>query len=66
MRLGLNWADAATVVVSTMGIYVAFLVFIHIIGQRTMATRPPSSTRSSVVSPPMGPHRSGEGIRRDL
>jgi len=37
MRLGLNWADAATVVVSTVGIYVAFLVFIQIIGQRTMA-----------------------------
>ena len=37
MRLGLSWTDAAAVVVSTIGIYVTFLVLIRIVGQRALA-----------------------------
>ena len=37
MRLGLTWLEAADVVVSTIGIYVAFLVLIRIAGQRAVA-----------------------------
>ncbi len=38
MRLGLSWTDAAAVVVSTIGIYLTFLVLIRIVGQRALAT----------------------------
>jgi len=38
MRLGLSWTEAATVVVSTIGIYLTFLVLIRIVGQRALAT----------------------------
>jgi uncharacterized membrane protein YcaP (DUF421 family) len=38
MRLGLSWIDAATVVVSAVGIYLAFLVLLRIVGQRAVAT----------------------------
>src|SRR3954451_3838065 len=38
MRLGLSWTEAATVVVSTIGIYLTFLVLIRIVGQRAFAT----------------------------
>lgn len=37
MRLGLQWTDAAAVVVSTIGIYLTFLVLIRIVGQRALA-----------------------------
>ncbi len=37
MRLGLSWTDAATVVVSTVGIYLGFLVLLRIVGQRALA-----------------------------
>ncbi len=37
MRLGLSWTDAATVVVSTIGIYLTFLVLIRMVGQRALA-----------------------------
>lgn len=37
MRLGVSWTDAATVVVSTVGIYVAFLLLLRIAGQRAVA-----------------------------
>jgi uncharacterized membrane protein YcaP (DUF421 family) len=37
MRLGLSWTDAATVVVSTVGIYLAFLVLLRIVGQHAVA-----------------------------
>ena len=35
--MGLSWIDAATVVVSTVGIYLAFLVLLRIAGQRAVA-----------------------------
>ena len=38
MRLGLSWAEAATVVVSTIGVYLTFLVLVRIVGQRALAT----------------------------
>jgi uncharacterized membrane protein YcaP (DUF421 family) len=37
MRLGLSWIDAATVVVSTVGVYLGFLVLIRLVGQRALA-----------------------------
>ena len=37
MRLGLGWVDAATVVVSTIVVYLAFLVMLRIVGQRALA-----------------------------
>jgi hypothetical protein len=37
VRLGLGWADAATVVVSAIGVYLAFLVLLKIVGQRALA-----------------------------
>jgi uncharacterized membrane protein YcaP (DUF421 family) len=37
MRLGLSWMDTATVVVSTVGVYVGFLVLIRVVGQRALA-----------------------------
>jgi uncharacterized membrane protein YcaP (DUF421 family) len=37
VRLGLSWADAATVVISAVGVYVAFLILIRIVGQRALA-----------------------------
>ena len=37
MRLGLSWTEAATVVVSTVGIYLGFLVLLRIVGQRAVA-----------------------------
>jgi uncharacterized membrane protein YcaP (DUF421 family) len=37
VRLGLSWADAATVVVSAVGVYLAFLLLIRIVGQRALA-----------------------------
>jgi len=38
MRLGLQWADAATVVVSAVGVYVGFLILVRLVGQRALAT----------------------------
>jgi uncharacterized membrane protein YcaP (DUF421 family) len=37
MRLGLAWTDAATVVVSAVGVYVGFLALIRMVGQRALA-----------------------------
>ena len=38
MRLGLSsWADAATVMISAVGVYLAFLILIRIVGQRALA-----------------------------
>lgn len=37
MRLGLSWTDAATVVVSTVGVYLAFLLLLRLAGQRALA-----------------------------
>jgi uncharacterized membrane protein YcaP (DUF421 family) len=38
VRLGLSWPDAATVVVSTVGVYLAFLLLLRLAGQRALAT----------------------------
>ncbi|MEU4214169.1 YetF domain-containing protein [Actinoplanes sp. NPDC026623] len=38
MRLGLRWDDAATVIVSTVCLYLAFLLMVRVVGQRTFAT----------------------------
>lgn len=38
MRLGLQWADAASVVVSAVGVYLGFLILIRLIGQRALAS----------------------------
>ncbi|MED7927123.1 DUF421 domain-containing protein [Nonomuraea sp. LP-02] len=38
MRIGLTWTDAGTVVLSTVVIYLAFLVLIRIAGPRALAT----------------------------
>lgn len=38
MQLGLTWIQAATVVVSTVGAYVGFLVLIKIFGQRALSS----------------------------
>jgi uncharacterized membrane protein YcaP (DUF421 family) len=37
MRFGLTWVDAASVVVSTVGIYVTFVVLLRVVGQRALA-----------------------------
>lgn len=37
MRFGLGWADAAMVVISTIAVYVAFLVLLRVVGQRALA-----------------------------
>jgi uncharacterized membrane protein YcaP (DUF421 family) len=37
MRLGLTWIEAATVIVSTVAVYLAFLILIRIVGQRALA-----------------------------
>ncbi len=37
MRLGLSWTEAATVVVSTVAMYLAFLILIRIVGQPALA-----------------------------
>jgi uncharacterized membrane protein YcaP (DUF421 family) len=37
MDLGLSWQQAASVVVSTIGIYVAFVVLLRLVGQRALA-----------------------------
>jgi uncharacterized membrane protein YcaP (DUF421 family) len=37
MQLGIGWADAATVVVATVGIYLAFLIMLRLVGQRVFA-----------------------------
>jgi uncharacterized membrane protein YcaP (DUF421 family) len=37
MDLGLSWPQAASVVVSTMGIYVTFVVLLRAVGQRALA-----------------------------
>jgi uncharacterized membrane protein YcaP (DUF421 family) len=37
MELGLSWIEAAAVVVSTVAVYLAFLVLIRIVGQRAVA-----------------------------
>ncbi|PRY20136.1 DUF421 domain-containing protein [Pseudosporangium ferrugineum] len=37
MRWGLGWWDAVTVVGSTIGLYVAFLIMLRIVGQRAFA-----------------------------
>jgi uncharacterized membrane protein YcaP (DUF421 family) len=37
MRLGLSWTDAVTVVLSAIGVYLAFLVLIRVVGQRALA-----------------------------
>src|SRR5437588_5399586 len=36
--LGVSWSSALTVVVATIGIYLAFLVLIRLVGQRALAT----------------------------
>ena len=36
MRLGLTWTQAATVIVSTIGVYIAFLILLRIFGQRAL------------------------------
>src|SRR5436305_1558716 len=38
VRLGLQWADAASVVVSAVGVYLGFLILIRLIGQRALAS----------------------------
>ncbi|MEV4703169.1 YetF domain-containing protein [Actinoplanes sp. NPDC049316] len=38
MRWGLGWWDAVTVVGSAIGLYVAFLIMLRIVGQRAFAT----------------------------
>jgi uncharacterized membrane protein YcaP (DUF421 family) len=38
MRLGLDWTQAAAVVVSTVGIYLTLLVLLRLAGQRAIAT----------------------------
>lgn len=38
MRLGISWAEAGSVVVSTVGIYVAFLLLIRLAGQRALSS----------------------------
>jgi uncharacterized membrane protein YcaP (DUF421 family) len=37
MRLGLTWIEAATVLISTIAVYLAFLILIRIVGQRALA-----------------------------
>lgn len=37
MRLGLSWTDASIVVISAVGVYLAFLILIQIVGQRALA-----------------------------
>lgn len=37
MRLGLSWTDALIVVISAVGVYLAFLILIRIVGQRALA-----------------------------
>ncbi len=37
MRLGLSWTDASIVVISAVGVYLAFLILIRIVGQRALA-----------------------------
>ena len=37
MRLGLSWTDAVSVVLSAIGVYLAFLILIRIVGQRALA-----------------------------
>jgi uncharacterized membrane protein YcaP (DUF421 family) len=37
LKLGLTWAEAATVVVSTVGIYLTLLVLLRVVGQRALA-----------------------------
>lgn len=37
MRLGIGWADAAGVVISTVGVYLAFLILLRLVGQRALA-----------------------------
>lgn len=37
-ELGLSWGEAATVVVSTVGIYLTFIVLLRIVGQRALAS----------------------------
>lgn len=39
MRLGLSWDDAATVIVSTICLYLAFLLMVRVVGQRAFAGR---------------------------
>ena len=37
MRLGLSWTDAVSVVLSAIGVYLAFVILIRIVGQRALA-----------------------------
>jgi uncharacterized membrane protein YcaP (DUF421 family) len=37
VRLGIGWADAASVVISTVGVYLAFLILLRLVGQRALA-----------------------------
>lgn len=37
MQLGISWVDALAVVVSAVGVYVAFVVLVRIVGQRALA-----------------------------
>jgi hypothetical protein len=37
VQLGISWVDALAVVVSAVGVYVAFLVLVRIVGQRALA-----------------------------
>ena len=36
MRLGVSWTDGATVLVSAIGLYLAFLIMLRIVGQRAL------------------------------
>jgi uncharacterized membrane protein YcaP (DUF421 family) len=37
VQLGLSWTDASIVVISAVGVYLAFLILIRIVGQRALA-----------------------------
>ncbi len=37
VRLGLSWTDAVSVVLSAIGVYLAFVILIRIVGQRALA-----------------------------
>ncbi|MGI8613285.1 MAG: DUF421 domain-containing protein [Nocardioidaceae bacterium] len=38
LQLGLTWTQAASVVISTVGIYLTFLVLLRLVGQRALAS----------------------------
>jgi uncharacterized membrane protein YcaP (DUF421 family) len=37
-QLGITWTEAAMVVVSTVSIYLTFIVFVRVVGQRSLAS----------------------------